>query len=55
MIQELIETKMNRSKSMEIETIALTPDLVEVYIGFFDHRVSPMVRLIIRATATPLT
>ena len=38
MIQELIETKMNRSKSMEIETIALTPDLVEVYIGFFDHR-----------------
>ena len=38
MIQELIETKMNRSKSMEIETIALTPDLVEVYIDFFDHR-----------------
>lgn len=30
--------QMNRSKSMEIETIALTPELVEVYIDFFDHR-----------------
>ncbi len=49
------DIQIGRWNKVYIETKALTPDLAEDYIDFLSIGLSRMVRLIIRATATPST